>query len=56
MANAYDRELRKTALEAAKEVGVTMHSGIYLMVGGPQFETPAECRFLRALGGDTVGK
>lgn len=56
MANAYDRRLRKMALETAKEVAVTLHEGVYIMCGGPQFETPAENRFLRTLGGDVVGK
>jgi purine-nucleoside phosphorylase len=55
MANAYDRRLRKVALATAKEVGVTVHEGVYIMCGGPQFETPAENRFLRTLGGDVVG-
>jgi len=55
MANAYDRRLRKMALETAKEIAVTLHEGVYIMCGGPQFETPAENRFLRTLGGDVVG-
>jgi purine-nucleoside phosphorylase len=55
MANAYDRRLRNLALETAKEVGFTLHEGVYIMCGGPQFETPAENRFLRTLGGDVVG-
>lgn len=56
MHNAYDRKLRKLALATAKELGVTVHEGVYIMCGGPQFETPAENRFLRTLGGDVVGK
>lgn len=56
MANAYDRGMRKLALETAKELNVPLHEGVYIMCGGPQFETPAENRFLRTLGGDVVGK
>jgi purine-nucleoside phosphorylase len=55
MANAYDRRLRKLALETASELGVNLHEGTYIMCGGPQFETPAENRFLQTLGGDVVG-
>jgi len=55
MANAYDRRLRKLALETAEEIGVTVHEGVYIMCGGPQFESPAENRFLNSLGGDVVG-
>jgi len=55
MANAYNRQLRKLALATAKGVGVNLHEGVYIMCGGPQFETPAENRFLRTLGGDVVG-
>jgi len=55
MANAYDRKLRKLALDTASEIDVSLHEGVYIMCGGPQFETPAENRFLRTLGGDVVG-
>jgi len=55
MANAYNRVLRKLALDTAKDVGMNLHEGVYIMCGGPQFETPAENRFLRTLGGDVVG-
>jgi purine-nucleoside phosphorylase len=55
MANAYNRVLRKLALATAQEIGMNLHEGVYIMCGGPQFETPAENRFLRTLGGDVVG-
>jgi purine-nucleoside phosphorylase len=55
MTDAYDPELRKAALSAAQERGIPLFEGIYAMVGGPSFETPAELRLLRALGADAVG-
>lgn len=55
MDEAYDKELRKIAIECAKELGITVHSGIYAYMKGPQFETPAEIRALRILGADAVG-
>lgn len=52
---AYSPELRNRARAAAVAAGVHLHSGVYVMVGGPNFETPAEVRFLRQIGGDAVG-
>ncbi len=55
LAQAYDRKLRQRALEVAQENGIPLHSGVYCAVSGPSFETPAEIRMIRALGGDAVG-
>jgi xanthosine phosphorylase len=53
--DAYDPELRAELRAAAEAIGVTLHEGIYLAVGGPSFETPAEIRAFRTLGADAVG-
>jgi len=55
MSQAYDRELRALALRVAEETGVPLHQGVYICLGGPSFETPADLRFLRAAGADAVG-
>lgn len=58
MAHAYDEDLRHIAHMIAdewKRLGLTLHEGIYTMVVGPSFETPAELRFLRTIGTDAVG-
>lgn len=55
MSAAYDPELRETARGAAAEAGFAVHEGVYAAVLGPSFETPAEVRMLRALGGAVVG-
>ena len=55
MAQAYDRRLRQRALEVAREHDIPLHSGVYFGLSGPFFETPAEIRMIRALGGDAVG-
>jgi purine-nucleoside phosphorylase len=55
MSQAYDRELRAAALEAAEEHGLALKQGVYICLGGPSFETPADLRFLRAVGADAVG-
>ena len=55
MTVAYDAELRQRALRAADAAGVSLKQGVYLGLAGPGFETPAELRFLRAIGTDAVG-
>ncbi|MHB1005165.1 MAG: purine-nucleoside phosphorylase [Chloroflexota bacterium] len=55
MASAYDPRLREVAVRVAEREGVPLREGVYVMVAGPQYETPAEVRFLRTIGGDAVG-
>jgi purine-nucleoside phosphorylase len=52
---AYDRALRRLALEVAGREGIAMQQGVYAGLGGPTFETPAEVRFLRMIGADACG-
>ena len=55
MTDAYDPALREAALEAAERAGVGLRRGVYAMLAGPSYETRAEMRMLRMLGGDAVG-
>ena len=55
MSDAYDPELRRLAHEAAGRLGLELPEGVYAAWLGPQFETPAEIRFMRAVGGDLAG-
>ncbi|MBX3059096.1 MAG: purine-nucleoside phosphorylase [Anaerolineae bacterium] len=55
MTRPYDPHLRQIALEVAQVRGFTLQQGVYGYVAGPSFETPAELRFLRAVGADAVG-
>ena len=55
MSDAYDPELRAAAREAARRLGIDVGEGVYTAWLGPQFETPAEIRFFRAIGGDLAG-
>lgn len=55
MVDAYDPRLRERALAVARRSGVELHEGVYVWCLGPQFETPAEVRMCRNLGGDAVG-
>jgi len=52
---AYDPELRRSALSVAGGMGLRLPEVVYAGVAGPVFETPAEVRMLRMLGGDVVG-
>ena len=55
LSDAYDSELRRIAREAAARLDVEAGEGVYAAWLGPQFETPAEIRFMRAIGADLVG-
>ena len=55
MSQAYDRELAALARRVAKEKKITLREGVYVGLSGPSFETPADLRFLRLAGADSVG-
>lgn len=55
MSAPYDAALRATARQVAAERGITLREGVYVAVSGPNLETRAEYRMLRALGADVVG-
>lgn len=55
MRGAYDPGLGDLAEEVARGLGFELRRGVYAQLSGPSFETPAEIRFLRALGIDAVG-
>jgi purine-nucleoside phosphorylase len=55
MTEAYDAGVRKIMLSVCRKRKAKTHEGVYVAVGGPSYETPAEIRAFRALGGDVVG-
>ena len=55
MTQAYSLALRELAKAAAAEAGVEIGEGVYAGLLGPSFETPAEIRYLRAIGADLAG-
>jgi purine-nucleoside phosphorylase len=56
LADAYDSGLRALAHTAATAApGSILQEGVYVMVGGPNYETRAELKFLRLIGADAVG-
>jgi purine-nucleoside phosphorylase len=55
MTHAYDPDLRALALDVAAREGVALRQGVYVATSGPTYETPAERRYLRLIGGDAVG-
>jgi inosine/guanosine/xanthosine phosphorylase family protein len=55
MVGAYDADLQRQARDAAQAAGVVLHEGVYVWFSGPQFETPAEVKLARLIGGSAVG-
>lgn len=55
MSDTYTPALIDKAVQAGKETGMTLKASVYAYFPGPQFETPAEIRALKALGASTVG-
>lgn len=55
MSDVYNRDLRKKMLREAQADGIELYEGVYAMMSGPSFETPAEIRFLHTIGCDAVG-
>jgi len=55
MSEAYSKECVQIFESCAEELGIELKKGIYAGVLGPTYETPAEVRMLRTLGGDAVG-
>lgn len=55
MSTAYDKEFQQLAIKVAADLNITIQQGVYLGLTGPTYETPAEIRMIRTLGGDAVG-
>jgi purine-nucleoside phosphorylase len=55
MSQVYDRKLHSLARSVATEENLQLREGVYCCLAGPSFETPADLRFLRAVGVDAVG-
>ena len=55
MTVAYDAEYRALAEQLAAELNIPLQKGVYAWRTGPNYETPAEIRYLRAIGADAVG-
>ncbi len=55
MSQCYTKDLITQAKAVSASKNITMHSGVYVCLAGPSFETPADLRFLRMIGADAVG-
>jgi purine-nucleoside phosphorylase len=51
----YSQKLMRLATAAAQKLSIGLRSGVYVGLTGPSYETPAEVRFYRDIGGDAVG-
>ncbi|GMB07773.1 purine-nucleoside phosphorylase [Thermolongibacillus altinsuensis] len=55
MTEAYSKRLRQLAKDVAARLNLKVQEGVYVANTGPSYETPAEIRMIRAIGGDAVG-
>lgn len=55
MSEVYDKDLREIIRQAAQNIQVSIQQGVYMQFTGPNYETPAEIRMCRTLGGDAAG-
>ena len=55
VSDMYSKDMRAVARECAARSELNVHEGVYFFFTGPQYETPAEIRAARILGGDAVG-
>ena len=55
MENIYNPKLRQQMMHCAEQLGIPLTEGTYVAVLGPMFETPAEIKAFRLLGGDAIG-
>ncbi|MDB4534450.1 purine-nucleoside phosphorylase [Vicingaceae bacterium] len=55
MSEPYDKKLRQSVLEIASSNNIKIQQGVYAVLSGPTFETPAEYKYVRILGADAVG-
>lgn len=55
MSNAYNKDLRTKVRTIAKNLDIKLQEGVYCMFSGPTYETPAEVKMARILGGDAAG-
>ena len=55
MGDAYNKELRQKAKTIANNLNIKLQEGVYVATTGPTYETPAEYKYFRIIGGDAVG-
>jgi purine-nucleoside phosphorylase len=55
LSEAYCSHFRALTRAEGAKMGLTLQEGVYAGLSGPNYETPAEIRYLRAIGADLVG-
>lgn len=55
MSKIYDPQISQIIVDTAKQLDINLHSGVYIQVQGPQFESPREVKMYRQLGADVIG-
>ena len=55
MSETYNKEMIRMAEQISSENNIPVQKGVYIALTGPTLETPAEYKYMRIIGGDTVG-
>ena len=55
MSEVYSKRMNEIIRKCASECSIAIQEGVYVQLTGPNYETPAEIRFLQKIGGDAVG-
>ncbi|MCQ2734516.1 MAG: purine-nucleoside phosphorylase [Alphaproteobacteria bacterium] len=55
MSETYSREMRRKMCKVSEKTNIKLYEGVYIMVLGPNYETPSEVRLFRQFGADAVG-
>jgi len=55
MSETYNKEMIRIAEQISSENNIPVQKGVYIALTGPTLETPAEYKYMRIIGGDTVG-
>jgi purine-nucleoside phosphorylase len=55
MSETYNKDMIRMAEQISSENNIPVQKGVYIALTGPTLETPAEYKYMRIIGGDTVG-
>ena len=55
ISQVYNKDFKELAFKSAEKLGLNLQHGVYVAVSGPSYETKAEVKYMRLIGGDAIG-